>query len=142
MWEEDAKYYFTLVKRLSLFFSQIFFFTSDAIISNLNITKQSNTFQSQPARQALFDTTPNRSRIPTSQSVPGTLAMQSRCEEHTGNDCSTSAGLLASITVTLLALWVLVQIHTSEERLWSRVSESVRICSCSWEYGEGWVGGY
>lgn len=46
---------------------------------------------------------------------PGTLAIQRRCELQTLNDSKMSAGLLASITVTLLAAWVLVQIHTKLE---------------------------
>ena len=34
--------------------------------------------------------------------VPGTLAIQRRCDEQTWKDSRTSAGLFASITVTLL----------------------------------------
>ena len=34
--------------------------------------------------------------------LPGTLAIQRRCDEQTWKDSRTSAGLFASITVTLL----------------------------------------
>lgn len=47
--------------------------------------------------------------------IPGTLAIQRRCDWQTLKASRISAGLLASITVTLLTECVLVHIHTKEE---------------------------
>ena len=56
--------------------------------------------------------------------LPGTLAMQRRWDEHTWKHSSTSAGLLASMTVTLEMEWVEVQIQTREESCWSAEAAS------------------
>ena len=62
-------------------------------------------------------------RVDTSM-LPGTLAMQSKWDEHTWKHSSTSAGLLASMTVTLEMEWVEVQIQTREESCWSAEAAS------------------
>ena len=68
--------------------------------------------------------------------LPGTLAIQSRWDEHTWKHSRTSAGLFASMTVTLEMECVEVQIQTREESCWSAeaasaVSDSPALISAS-----------
>ena len=73
----------------------------------------------------------NRGHEDTMMTIPGTLAMQSRWDEHTWKHSSTSAGLLASMTVTLEMEWVEVQIQTREESSCSASAASAWMVSLS-----------